>query len=251
MDAVLVALPALLFSSLSALPVALGIIAAVRHLRAGSRPAYLRHLGASIAAGAVALALLWSSLFGDNLSSSSTAALIFAVVPFYAAIAQGIVYGIAAAVFRKSATPRAISLLARVALLIPLLLLSLLMFGLVKSAAKGSDSAVAGRGSDSEALHRLYEKSRTGEADSFAIPLNLAQNPDAPPELLSKMATHDHPAVRAQVARNPGTPQHVVAALRYDCASFVRKIVVERLGPVLAPQAPPAPTGVCALERWR
>ena len=251
MDAVFVALPELLFSSISALPLALGTIAAVRHLRAGSRSAYFRHLAASMAAGAVALALLWSSLFGDNLSKSSTAGLIFAVAPIYAALAQGVVYGLAAALFKKSTAPKAISPAARVALLVPLLMLAVLMFGLVKSTAHGNDSALAERASDPETLQRLFEKSRTGEADAFGVPLFLAQNSDTPPGILRELARHDHPAVRAQVARNPSSPEQVVAALRYDCASFVRKIVVERLGPDNALQPAPAPTGECAQERWR
>lgn len=251
MDAVLVALPELLFSLLSALPLTLGTIAAIRHMRSDSRSGYYRHLAASIAAGAVALALLWSSLFGDSLSKSSTGGLIFAVAPFYAAFAQGIVYGIAAAIFRKSTTPQPVSPLASAALLAPLLLLGVLIFGLVKTSSHGNDGAIADRTSNPDTMRQLLEKSRTGEADSFSVPLHLAGNPDAPPDILSELAKHEHPAVRAQVASNPHTPEQVVAALRYDCSSFVRKIVVKRLGPDNALQPAPAPTGVCAQERWR
>lgn len=251
MDAVMVALPALLFGSISALPLALGLIAAVRHLLAGARSAYLHNLFASIAAGGVALALLWSSLFGDNLSKSSTAALIFAVAPIYAALAQGLGYGIASALFRASATPRPISLIARGALLVPLAMLAVFMTGMVATSAQGNDGAIAQRSSDRATLQRLLEKSRSGAPDAFGIALGMAQNPHAPADILTQLAQHAHPTVRAQVARNPSTPQQVVAALRYDCASFVRKVVVERLGPDQASEPPPAPTGQCALQRWR
>jgi hypothetical protein len=251
MDTILIALPGLLFSSISALPLVLGVIAAMRHLRAATRYAYLRNLIASTAAGAAALALLWGSLFGNDLSASSTAALIFAVAPFYAAIAQGIAYGIAAAAFRKPATPQAISLSARSAMLVPLLLLAILMFGLIKSSVHGNDLAVAERASDPKTLQRLFEQSRIGKADPFGVPLFLAQNPATPPEILSELAKHEHPAVRAQVASNPRTPEQVVASLRNDCASFVRKAVVQRLGPSNTPEPTSVPTGVCALARWR
>lgn len=251
MDAISVALPIFLFSSLSALPLALGALFAIRHLRAGSRSAYYKNLAASIGAGAAALTLLWSSMFGDNLSRSSTAGLIFAVAPFYAAIVQGIVYGIAAAIFRKSAIPRAIPAVARLAVVVPLLMLAVLLSGLVKTSFEGNESAIAERTSDARKMHQMLAKSRTGELDTFSIPMHLAQNPNAPADLLSELASHEHAVVRAHVASHPNTPVHIVAALRYDCASFVRKAVVERLGPASAPEPAPAPTGFCAQERWR
>jgi hypothetical protein len=251
MGVIYAALPALVFTSLSALPAAIGIFAAMRHLRAGSRSAMLRHLVASAAAGLVALGLLWSSLFGDSLSKSSTAALIFAVAPFYAAGAQAVVYALAALFLKESATRQPISLFARLTLLVPLLVLAVLMVGLVKSSFEGSDSAIAERASSPDALRQVFNKSRTGQADAFGIPLHLAQNPDVPVDILIELAKHDHPAVRSQVAGNPATPPSVVASLRYDCASFVRKAVVERLGPENPPSPAPAPTGKCALARWR
>lgn len=251
MDAVIVALPKLLFSLLSALPAGLGAIAAVRHLRAGARCAYLQNLIASTAAGAVALALLWSSLFGDSLAKSSTAGLIFAVAPAYAAFAQGIGYIGAAAVFNKSAAPKPISLFARLALLVPLLVLAVLTFGLVQTSVQGNDAAVAERTSNPATLQRLLERSRTDDPDAFGIALGLSANPHAPSALLTELAQHDHPVIRAHVAGNISTPEPVVAALRYDCASFVRTAVAKRLGPGDARQPAPAPTGKCALERWR
>lgn len=251
MDAISAALPLLLFSSLSALPLALGSFFAVRHLRAGSPSAYYQHLGASIGAGAVALALLCSSMFGDNLSRSSTAGLIFAVAPFYAAIVQGMVYAIGAAVFRKSAIPKPIPAAARLAVLFPLLMLAVLLFGLAKTSIHGNESTIAERTAAPRTMRQLLDKSRTGELDSFSIALHLAQNPHAPAALLSELASYEHAVVRAHVAHNPNTPAQVMAILRDDCEAYVRKIVVERLGPGNPLAAAPAPTGTCAPARGR
>lgn len=250
MEAVMIVLPTLLFSSIIAIPSAIGLIAAVLRLRAGARAAYLQHLAASLAAGGVTLAMLWSSLFGDSLSKSSTAALILVVAPVYAAIAQGLVYFAVGALLRKAAPGRAISLPARLALLLPLLMLAVLAFGLFRMSAKGNDSDFAEKASDTATLQRLLEKSRTGEGDAFAIPFNLAQNPNAPPDMLTALATSEYATVRARVASNPATPPAVVELLRYDCASFVRESVVERLGASNALQPPPAPTGVCP-KHWK
>lgn len=250
MDALLIALPSFLLSSLSALPLAIGIIAAARHMRAAAWPAYLRNLAGSIAAGVVALFLLWGSLFGNALSSSSTAGLIFIFVPIYAAAAQSIVYGISAAVVGKSSTnPEAISSPARKTLLAPVLMLAVLLFGLLKITVGGNDLAVAEQASNPEILQRLFEESRTGKADSFGVPLFLAQNHNVSPDILVKLAKHEHPAVRAQVAQNPRTPEEVVASLRNDCVLFVRELVEKRLEPNKALQLAQPPSGDCAAER--
>lgn len=194
MDTLLIALPGFLLSSISALPLALGTLAAACYLRAGARPAYLRNLAGSIAAGVVVLLLLWGSLFGNDLSGSSTAGLIFLFAPIYAAAAQGIVYGISAAVVRKSPTLEEISLPARRALLAPVVMLAVLLFGLLKTSVGGNDLAVAERASNPDTLHRLFEDSRTGKADSFGVPLFPSSEP--------KRATR-HPR-RARKARASG-----------------------------------------------
>jgi|GEM_PF-2094020 len=251
MDAALVALPKLLFCSLSASPLLIGLIAAFRHLRAGSRAHYFLHLAAGLAGGAVALALLWSSLFGDNLSKSSTAALILAIAPMYAAAAQVLIFGVGSVILKKPSTHRTIGPAARAALLVPLSMLAVLVFGLVKISFEGNASEIAERSSNLTTLRQLYEKSRSGALDAFSIPLHLAQNPDAPADILSALAKHDHPTVRANVASNRNTPLPVVAGLRYDCAGFVRSVVAQRLGPDNSGQPSPAPTGHCAQARWR
>jgi hypothetical protein len=239
MEALLIALPGFLLSSISALPLALGTLAAARHLRVGARPAYLRNLAGSIAAGATVLLLLWGSLFGNDLSSSSTAGLIFIFAPIYAAVAQAIVYGISAAVVRKSPAQAPISLSRGKALLLPLIMLVVLLVGLLKTSVAGNDLAVAERASNPDTLHRLFEDSLTGKADSYGVPLFLAQNRNVPPDILVELAKHEHRAVRAQVAQNPKTPEGVVKNLRYDSDSCVRDLAEKRLGPNKALQATP------------
>lgn len=239
MDVFLIALPTFLLNSISALPLALGTLAAARHQRAGTRSAYFRNLAGSIAAGVVVLFLLWGSLFGNDLSSSSTAGLIFLFAPIYAVVAQGLFYGICAAVLSKPPTPEAISLTARKALLFPVVMLLVLLFGLVKASVDNNDLAVAERASNPDTLHQLFENSRNGKADSFGVPLFLAQNQNVPPDILVELAKHEHLAVRAQVVQNPQTPVEVVAKLRYDSASLVRDLAEKRLEPNKALQATP------------
>lgn len=250
MEAFLIALPGLLFSLIITLPLALGTFAVVRHLRAGARSKYLQNLAGSIAAGAVMLPMLWSSLFGDSLSKSSTAALILAVAPMYGAVAQAIAYFVTAAILRKSPPRQPVSFLARVPMLVPLAMLAVMLSGLVKISMDGNDSDVAEKASNPHTLQQLLDKSRTGQADEFAIPFNLAQNPNAPAGMLTELAMSEHATVRAHVARNPNTPPPVVETLRYDCANFVRKIVVDRLGPRDAIEPPPARTGFCP-KHWK
>jgi hypothetical protein len=251
MDTFVVTLPALLLSSVSALPLGIGLLAAARHLRADRRSAYLRNLHGSIAAGAVVLLVLWGPLFGDDLSGSSTAALIFLFAPVYAAAAQGVVYGISAAATRRAAAPGTISSFSRGAILIPLSMLAVLTTGLVTTAVVGNDLAVAERGWNAGTLHRLFARSQAGDADSFGVPLMLTQNPNTPPEILVELAKHSRPVVRVHVAKHPRTPDEVVAGLGNDCSSFVRNAVRKRLGSTEAPPATAAPTGVCAAERER
>lgn len=237
MEAFLIALPGFLFSSISALPLALGTLAAGRHLRAGTRLAYLRNLNGSIAAGGVALLLLWGSLFGDDLSSSSTAALIFLFVPIYAAAAQGIVYCITTVAVRNSAPTEDLSPTTRRAFLLPLAMLGILMFGLITNSMGSNDMTVAERSSDPTTLRGLFDDSRSGKADPFSVPLFLTQNPNTPTDILVELAKHGHPAIRAQVVQHVNTPEQVVEGMRNDCAGVIRRLVEERLGPNKALQA--------------
>jgi hypothetical protein len=243
MDFFWVVLQKIAFLSISGLPLGLGTLAAVRHLRAGAWKACLCHLAASIAAGAATLFLLWGSFFGDDLSSSSTASLAFVIAPVYAAVAQGIVYRVAKFVLRNRPMGEEVSGPVRKALLLPLLMLVVLLFGMLKIATANNDLSVAERSTNPQTLHRLLDDSRTGKADSFGVPLMLAQNRNAPPEILAELAKHKDTAVRAQVALNPKTPLDVVVCMRFDGASMVRELASKRLASSQTEQQSPQPEG--------
>jgi hypothetical protein len=240
------------FMGFVVLPLAIGIVCAVRHLRAGSRAGFARHLGGSIAAGAVMLGLLWSSFFGDNLSKSSTAGLIFAVAPFYAAFAHVLVYGLVSHFFKRASAPKALSPLAWIPMLAPLSMLAIVLSGLIEIAQwKEPDYEVARRTTDAETMQRLMAQTRIKGQDGFMIAIRLAMNPAATPAMLTELVKHEHPAVRDTVASNPHTPLEVVAPLHYDCSSIVRRTVAERLGPAISFGPAPAFTGSCKYKNWR
>ncbi len=227
---ILVMIPGFLFTLISVLPLGFGLLVAVHHLRRGVRIMYLRNLYGSIAAGIVALLLLFGSLFGDDLSSSSTAALIFLFVPVYATLALGVVYGISALLLGKPETTESISSVKRKLILIPITILLILIVGILKNSLQGNDRAIAYGASNSDILVQLYNKSLHGEADSFSIPLGLTQNPNTPPEILRQLATHEHRAIRTKVVQHKSTPIDVVSSLRNDSNLCVRKAVSRRLG---------------------
>jgi hypothetical protein len=116
-----------------------------------------------------------------------------------------------------------------------------LLFGMLKIATANNDLSVAERSTNPQTLHRLLDDSRTGKADSFGVPLMLAQNRNAPPEILAELAKHKDTAVRAQVALNPKTPLDVVGCLRFDSASMVRELASKRLASSQAAQQAPQP----------
>jgi hypothetical protein len=188
--------------------------------------------------------ILAAVLVGVELTSGTFYLLVYGL----AAAAAGVAAWLGAGLFMQLLTAGVIATLGTLALR-HLSMLAVLMIGLLKTSTEGNDLAVAERASNPDTLHRLFEQSRTGEADSFGVPLFLAQNPNTPPEILAKLAKHNHPAVRVHVAQHPMTPQEVVAGLSNDCASFVREAVEKRLGPNKALQQARTPSGVCAAER--
>jgi hypothetical protein len=229
-------LPGLILKSISTLPLALGTAGAMRHLRAERRRPYIRNLSGAIAAGVVTLGLLWSSLFGDNLSRSSTAGLIFLFAPIYSAVALLVGYLIGVVLNRTSnpsnkdrETNPAIPSHERKLFWIPVLILATIMFGITRYSILNNDLGVAERASRPETLRYVLEKTLLGNADTFGVPLFLAQNPNAPPDILERLSRSMEPQVRAFVASNPKTPMSVVATLREDCADFVRKAARERM----------------------
>jgi hypothetical protein len=232
--------------SISALPLALGTMSAVRHLRTNKAGPYLRNLWGSTAAGLVAIGLLFGSLFRTDLSSSSTAGLIFLFAPIYSGIALGIGYGLGALTYRtlaqtaeSSRTQPAISSVSRRFIWVPVTILSILMFGVIKYSIQNNDLEVAERAASPETLQWVYEKAVRGEADPFGVPLFLAQNPNTPPSILEGLSKHEHSSVRVFVVRHPNTSFGVITSMSNDCDQHVRKEVQERLK--LLPQSGSAP----------
>ena len=245
-------LPGLLWMSISAFPLALGTMFAVLHRWKSRTGPYLRNLWGSTAAGVVAVGLLFGSLFGTDLSSSSTAGLIFLFAPIYSAVALGIGYGLGAFAYRQlakreeaSGEEPGISLISRHLIWAPVAMLSILMFGIVKYSVQHNDLAVAERASNPETLRWVYEKAAKGEADAFGVPLFLAQNPNTPASILERLSKHEHSSVRIFVARHPNTSLSVVTSMSNDCDPEIRKEARERLKMPLGSNSASQPTPRC------
>lgn len=235
---VAILLPGLASMLASVVPLALGTFMAVFRLRKREAGPYVRNLWGSTVAGLVVLVLLFGSLFGKDLSSSSTAGLIFLFAPIYSAIALAVGYGMGAVVYRKSvkrvaaeATPGLISINSRRFVWVPVAMLGVLLFGIVKYSVQYNDLAVAEQASNPETLQWVYERAAKGEADPFGVPLFLAQNPNTPGDILDQLSRHEHASVRTFVVRHPNTSLSVVARMSNDCDALVRKEVQERLQP--------------------
>jgi len=229
-------LPGLALKSISILPLAFGLLIAIRHLRSGRMNLYTRNLFGSLAASVVVLGLLWGSLFGVDLSSSSTAGLIFLFAPIYslAALLVGYLIGVAANRGSRSADANAVGnpLIpgwGRTLIWIPVLILVTVMFGITRYSFLNNDLSVAEHASRPETLRYVLEKAARRNADSFGVPLFLAQNPNAPSDVLERLSKSNEPQVRAFVAGNINTPMSVVASLQEDCADYVRKAARGRL----------------------
>jgi hypothetical protein len=231
-----VLLPGLILTSISIVPLALATIAAWFGLRRGSVGLYVPCLWGSTTAGIVALLLLSGSLFGADLSSSSTAGLIFIFAPIYSAIALVIGFAMGAVAYRKSkaeATASGVSLtispVSRNLLWVPIAILSVLFFGIIKTSIQGNDLAVAERATGPETLQWEFERISKRTADPFGVPLFLAQNPNTPTAILDQLSKHEHLSVRTFVARHPNTSAKALASMSNDCDPLIRKEVQERL----------------------
>ena len=251
--------PGLLWMSISAFPLAIGSGLAAIHLRRGEAGPYRRNLWSSTAAGIVALGLLWGSLFSDDLSSSSTAGLIFLFVPIYSAIGLGIGYGLGALAHRKAAANArglgvepTLSRRERLFVGVPIALLAVLLFGIVKQSVQSNEMAMAERATNPETLRQLYKKVLNGTADSFAVPLFLAQNPSTPADVLEGLSKHDHVSVRIFVVRHPNANQAALNNMINDCDSRIREEARARVQRASASNSALQPTPNCgAAERKR
>jgi hypothetical protein len=232
-------LPKLFFMSISAWPLAVGTWLVVFHFRKGQSGPYHRQLWGSIAAGVVALGLLWRSLFGDALSSSSTAALIFIFVPTYSAAGFGVGYGLAALVqwACRKVTGHApapgvrptLAWYAKPFVIVPITLLAVLLFGIFKQSTHKNELTMAERSAHPDTLHALYQKALDGTADKFGVPLFLAQNPAAPEDILEGLSQHYHSQVRIFVVRHPKTSLATISHMTHDPFPDVREEAQARL----------------------
>jgi hypothetical protein len=251
--------PGLLWTSISAFPLAIGTALAAFHLRRDKSGLYRRNLWSSTTAGIVALGLLWGSLFGNDLSSSSTAGLIFLFVPIYSAVGLGIGYVLGALADRKAnadaralGTQPTLSRREKRFLGVPIALLALLLFGILKQSVQSNDMALAERATNPETLRQLQQKVVNGTADSFGVPLFLAQNPSTPADILEALSKHDHVSVRVFVVRHPNASQGVLNNMTNDCDSQIREEARARVQAASASNNALQPTPNCgAAERKR
>jgi len=228
LDFIFVMLPGLLFSSVSLLPLGWGIFKANIHLQKGERTSYIRTLSGSMVSGLLTVAMLFGSLYGDDLSTSSTAAIIFVVAPVYAAIAYTVGYGLGVLITDKAETSIPISLFNRLLLLIPISILSVLIAGMLNYAIQNNDSNIAYHATHPDTLIQVYNKSLLQGNNSFSIALGLTQNSHTPPQILRELATHEQQAIRIHVAQHASTPIDVLKYLRDDNSSCVSKTAKKR-----------------------
>ena len=243
-DFIRLLLPGLLLMSISALPLALGTVIAAVQLRRANAGSYIRNLWGSTAAGFAALVFLFGSLFGGDLSSSSTGGLIFLFATIYSAIALAIGYALGALTYRVAARnaiskgegPK-ISRLGGRTILLPIAMLSVLLFGMIRYSVQNNDLTVAERATNPETLQWEMRKVARGEVDSFGVSLFLAQNPNTPANILEQLSKHDHSAVRIFVARHPNTSLAVLKSMSNDCDPLIHQEVQARLKLTSAPNS--------------
>lgn len=211
--------PGWILMMLSAAPAILAFGVAALKLRAGRTRGFLAFCAAATLAAGAALAILWDFLVGDALSSSSTAGLIFLVVPWLALIAGFVGLGLGAALGRRwvreaadhpapgmsdeggvSKSRAAMALCGFAG--VPTLVLS----GLITAhALQSGDMIIAERSTSVATLRELSARALDGRADAFAVPLFLGQNPSTPADVLDQLSRHPHAAVRGFVERHPNS----------------------------------------------
>jgi len=207
------------------LPLVIGLLTSFNYLKKDNRKYYIINLTGTIFAGIITLLLMYTSLFEDALSTSSTASLIFLFVPIYATIAYIIGYWLS---FFILETKPEISSFSRKLIIIPIIILVILLAGIIKISIDGKDRSLAYSESNSKILTNLYQKSLNGEVDSFSIPLGLTQNPNTPSKILRQLAKHNHRAIRTHVAQHKNTQIDVILILETDTKLCVRKAALKR-----------------------
>lgn len=226
-------LPSLLLMSLSILPQGVGLILAIVSLRARRPSSYVMHLLASSAAGIVGVYFLRDLVFGSALRSSSTAGLAFIFIPFFTL--GGLLVGYVMAIPVKLTLNLSIlkdqhipSVLKKL-LVLPAGIFMILFLGILNKTISSNDLNVSERAMSSGALHYELAKSKRPGADRFGITLFLAQNVNAPDEILQELSKSPYPQIRAQVANNPRTSISIIQSLQKDSDKDVRDIAEKRL----------------------
>jgi hypothetical protein len=245
-DYVRLMMPGFLWTAASALPLAIATALAAIHLGRGRPGPYRRNLWASTAAGIVAFGLLFEAFFGEGLKGS-TAGLIFLFVPIYSAVALAVGYGLGALAHRKAGhtTDAAISQNERRFIAVPSIMLVALLFGTLNYSIQHNDLTVAERAANLETLRSIHQKARSGMADSFGVPLFLAQNPNTPTDILEDLSNNDHVSVRTFVVRHSNTSKAVIEHMVNDCDPQIREEARTRLQLASASNSALQPTPHC------
>ena len=121
----------LLYTLTSALPLGIGLLLSFHYLKKKNRTLYYRNLFASIFSGMVILLLLYEALFGDYLSKSSTAAVIFFFAPIYGTVAYFVGYGLTMLATDKTEASKAFLLVDRLMMIVPIVMFLVLTMGII------------------------------------------------------------------------------------------------------------------------
>ncbi len=115
----------------STLPLGIAILKALYYLKKENRTLYYRNLFASIFSGMVILLLLYEALFGDYLSKSSTAGVIFFFAPIYGAVAYFVGYGLTMLATDKTEASKAFLLVDWLMMIVPIVMFFVLTMGII------------------------------------------------------------------------------------------------------------------------
>ena len=115
----------------STLPLGIAILKALYCLKKENRTLYYRNLFASIFSGMVIFLLLYGALFGDYLSKSSTAAVIFFFAPIYGTVAYFVGYGLTMLATDKAEASKPFLLVDRLMIIIPIVMFFVLTMGII------------------------------------------------------------------------------------------------------------------------
>jgi len=194
-------LPMLFLLLFSYSPIVVGLYLIRNEFRKKSYFEFLNIAFATTVAGIATLLLLWSSFFGDSLNESSTASLIFAVVPFYSAAVLFLSYGVGWLFSgSKDIGLRVKQWFGNKILLVAIPPVSIFMLLLISGLLNSLSSvhlSVAESASSELAIRYIYEKAKNEEIDQFGVFLFLAQNRNTPQDIVRELSVYPHRSVRS------------------------------------------------------